>query len=293
MHVCKVLATFWEKYLRNTSKDENERGIFCWTRFVYKGATRILNKSQTFASLSNVRSKLELFAKNKISISNWIFIWITLNGRLGQIRTNYFRQTSEGTSWTYENKNSWIRFLDNITALHAIPELLSWCLWNQETRTKKKEKKLSAHFRIFLFPFVAILSHLYEGWVAAALACLEDTELLSEKPGVQGFRAKSRVCAAKPPRREFRSKNLVRQGPPVQQFRFNLKALIDFFRTRYKSFVGLEQFIFCDLKFKHQIFGWLRKLFRPFKKVPFFTLIQIAYDKAETWGHVLPPMMDE
>ena len=55
-------------------------------------------------------------------------------------------------------------------------------------------------------------------------------------------------------------------GPHSSSLKIDLKALMLFFRTLYKSFVGLEYFRrYCGLKFKHQNFGCIHKFPPPFR----------------------------
>ena len=78
--------------------------------------------------------------------------------------------------------------------------------------SSKTPTKNDCRFLFFQFPFVATSSHIFE-----------HAEMRSETRGVQGFGAKSG------------------SGPSAQQLKNTLKALVVFFPTRYKSFVGLNK----------------------------------------------------
>ena len=91
-------------------------------------------------------------------------------------------------------------------------------------------------FRLWL-----TLSHWYRDWVKAApLHVLKNAQMQSETRAMQGFDTKPGTSAAKP-----------------NSSKFDLKAVILFFRTRYISFVALEYLSrYCGLKFKFKvIFG--------------------------------------
>ena len=133
---------------------------------------------------------------------------------------------SKRTSWLYGKENSWIRFSDDI-AQHSAPfhGILTWCLRNPENGTKNF-LKMSADFPFFQFSFVILLRHWYQHWVPSMFWNM--------------LKSNQRHDACK-----------VLQSPEPSSLKFDLKALMLLFRKLYKSFVGLEQFRYCGLKFKH------------------------------------------